>query len=288
MKLLAKLALSSLVITSAAFSDTTQTVVQPRSQASVAVPIPSTGAESTQNTVSPTTPTTQTQSNFTPDQVTALQKIIHDYLVNNPQVLIEASKVLQEQQEKKMEDAAMTAIDQNKVKLFGDANSPSIGSKTAPVIVVEFFDYQCGHCHQMGPVVEQLLNQDKNILFIFKELPIFGAQSTYAAKAALAAAMQSDSKYFKFHNLLLTNKSYSEADVIATARKAGLNIARLKRDINSPEIDQQIRDNFSLAKAMNIPGTPVFVIANQAQTKFEYIPGAATLAELQAEIKAVQ
>ncbi|HLB58258.1 MAG TPA: DsbA family protein, partial [Gammaproteobacteria bacterium] len=192
------------------------------------------------------------------------------------------------QQEKKMEGEAMTAIASNKDNIFNDKKSPAMGNKTAPATVVEFFDYQCGHCRQMAEIVEELLAKDKNIYFIFKELPIFGAQSAYAAKAALAAAQQSPEKYLKFHNALFESKKFSEADVLETAKKVGLNIAKLKKDMNSPAVDQEIRENFELAKALKIPGTPVFIVANQAQTKFKFIPGATTLDDLQAQIKAVQ
>lgn len=231
-------------------------------------------------------PITQPE-NFTPQQVTQIQKIIHDYLVTNPEVLVEASKTLQAQQEKQMQTAAMAAVAQNKQALFDDAQSPSIGNKEAPVTLVEFFDYQCGHCREMAPIIETLVNQDKNLRVIFKELPIFGGVSQYAAKAALAASMQ-PGKYYAFHNALFASTgALTKENVMKIAKQAGLNIALLNKDMNSPSIEKQLKDNFMLAQNLKIMGTPTFVIGNQAQTKFAYVPGAASMQELQTQMQSV-
>lgn len=240
-----------------------------------------------------TTPATQTvaaqPSSFTPAQVEQLHTIIKDYLVQNPQVLVEASQVLQAKQEKKMQTQAMSAIEQNKNTLFNDAQSPSLGNKDAPATLVEFFDYQCGHCREMAPNIEKLISEDKNLHVVFKELPIFGGASEYAAKVALAAAMQSPEKYYKLHNLLFSAKgSLTKETVLGLAKKAGLNIVTLTKDMNSPEINKQIRDNFTLAQSLKIMGTPTFVIGNKSQTKFAYIPGATSLASLKSQIQSVQ
>jgi len=249
----------------------------------------------TTTTTTSTTPTMATQtaveqpSSFTPSQVEQLHTIIKDYLVQNPQVLVEASQVLQAQQEKKMQTQAMSAIEQNKNALFNDAQSPSIGNKNASATLVEFFDYQCGHCREMAPQIEKLVSEDKNLHVVFKELPIFGGASEYAAKAALAAAMQSPEKYYKFHNALFSAKGpLTKETVLGLAKKSGLNVATLTKDMNSPEINKQIRDNFTLAQSLKIMGTPTFVIGNSAQTKFAYIPGATSLSSLQSQIKSVQ
>ena len=226
---------------------------------------------------------------FTPAQVTQMQKIIHDYLVSNPQVLVEASKVLQAQQEQQMESAAMAGIAQNKAALFNDAQSPSIGNKTAPITIVEFFDYQCGHCREMAPQVEKLMQGNKNIRYIFKEFPIFGANSELAAKIALAAAMQSHEKYYALHNAFLASTvPLTKDSMMAMAKKVGLNIAKLNADMNLPVTTKQLRDNFQLAQALKLPGTPAFIITNKAQTKFQYIPGATSLANLEAQVQKVQ
>lgn len=228
-------------------------------------------------------------SEFTPEQVKQLDTIIHDYIVKNPQVLVEASQTLQMQQQKKLQTEAMSSIQQNKTALFNNAQSPSIGSKQAPITLVEFFDYQCGHCRAMAPTIEKLVSENKNLHVIFKELPIFGGVSDFAAKAALAAAKQPGSKYYAFHNMLLTSSgSLTKESILEIAKKAELNVDTLNKDMSSPDIQKQLHDNIELAQALKIMGTPTFVISNKAQTKFEYIPGAVSMEELKAEMKKVQ
>ncbi|MDP1573523.1 MAG: DsbA family protein [Coxiellaceae bacterium] len=242
----------------------------------------------TTTTTAVTTPATAAAPTFTPAQVDAMHTIIHDYIVANPQILVEASKTLQAQQQKKMEAASMGAIAQNKAKLFDDAQSPSVGEKTAPVTLVEFFDYQCGHCREMAASVEQLISQDKTVRVVFKELPIFGGASNYAAKAALAVAMQ-PGKYYAFHNALLTSNGPLNKDAImAIAKKTGVDVAKMTKDMDAPAIEKQLKDNFELAQALKVMGTPTFVIGNKAETTFRFIPGATTLQDLQAQLNAVK
>lgn len=233
-------------------------------------------------------PVAHPSSSFTPEQIKQLDTIIHDYIVKNPEVLVEASQTLQMQQQKKLQTEAMSSIHENKAALFDNAQSPSIGSKTASVTLVEFFDYQCGHCRAMAPTIEKLISEDKNVHVIFKELPIFGGVSDMAAKAALAAAKQPGNKYYAFHNMLLTSTtSLSKESIMDIAKKAGLNVDTLNKDMSSPDIQKQLHDNVELAQALKIMGTPTFVISNKEQTKFEYIPGAVSAEELKAEMKKV-
>ncbi|HLB56020.1 MAG TPA: DsbA family protein [Coxiellaceae bacterium] len=223
---------------------------------------------------------------FSPAQVTAMQKIMRDYLIAHPEVLVQASNVLQARQQQKAQSTAIESISQNKTALFDDAKSPSIGNKAAPVTIVEFFDYQCGHCRDMAPRVEKLISQDKNIHIIFKEFPIFGALSELAAKMALAANMQSSEKYYAFHNVLLTSTvPLNQGNMIAMAKKVGLNIAELNTDMSLPSIAKQLQNNLKLAEILKLPGTPAFIIANHAQTKFEYIPSEMSFANLQMEVQ---
>lgn len=245
-------------------------------------------ADATTTAVAPASVVAESAS-FTPAQVSQLHTIIHDYLVANPQVLVEASQALQAQQEKQMQTAAMSAITQNKAALFDDAQSPAIGSKEAPATLVEFFDYQCGHCREMAPEVEKLIAEDKNLHVVFKELPIFGGMSKLAAETALAAFKQSPEKYYAFHNALYTaNGPLTKESIMAFAKKAGLNMVELEKDAKAPAIDQQIKANFELAQSLKVMGTPTFVISNKEQTKFAFIPGATSLEDLQAQIKSVE
>ncbi len=227
-----------------------------------------------------------TNNAFTPQQKQAIEKIIHQYLVKNPNVLVEASRSLQQQQMAEAEKAALGAISKNKQALFANPATPSVGSQNPQVVLVEFFDYQCGHCKAMNDVIQKLVKQDSNLKVVFKELPIFGANSRFAAKMALAAAKQN--KYYEFHDALLAAKNpLTPAKVKEIAKKVGLNLNQLLEDMKSKAINDQLRQNFQLAQELKLVGTPAFVIANKDFSKFKYVPGATSFDNLQQQIKAV-
>lgn len=211
---------------------------------------------------------------FSQEQQKDIQKIVHDYLVSNPEVLIEASQALQNKEIEKNKKQAMQGINNSKAKLFNDTNSPSAGSASPDAIVVEFFDYQCSHCKEMNSTITKLLDNKKNVKVIFKEFPIFGATSNYAAQMALAAAKQG--KYMELHDALLkSNESLTESKIQEIAKSAGLDVEKLKTDMNDPSVKQEIKDNYELAKALGLNGTPSFILSNKNMTQFDFIPGAA-------------
>lgn len=224
---------------------------------------------------------------FTPAQTKDIKKIIHDYLVKNPEVLIEASNALHKKEKARMEKAALSMIRNNIESLFNDPNSPVIGNTKGKIQMVEFFDYQCGHCKVMNPIIAATLKNNPNIKMIFKELPIFGGASHYAAEAALASTKQG--KYYKFHNALFTAKSpLNSASILRIAKKIGLNVAKLKKAISAPWVNQEIRNNFALAAELKLIGTPALVISNKAHTKFAFIPGETSASELKKKIAETQ
>lgn len=220
---------------------------------------------------------------FSTQQVQQIEQVVHDYLVKHPQVLVEASQALRDQMQEGQEKAAVGAIKTNAKALFNDANSPTVGSAEASVTLVEFFDYQCGHCKEMTDAVDSLIKQNKNLRVVFKELPIFGADSEYAAKAALAA--QKQDKFFAFHNALMKAANPLNNDkVMEVAKSVGLDTSQLSKDMESASIQQELKNNVQLAQAMQLMGTPAFVFANRAGTQFGFIPGAASQKDLEVQI----
>lgn len=228
----------------------------------------------------------QPQNSFSTEQVTQIENVIHDYLVKNPQVLVEASQALQAKQMQQMQSFALKAISQYKDKLFNDANSPVAGNKDGSVTLVEFFDYQCGHCKDMRTVVEDLVKKNPNLKVVFKELPIFGENSELAAKLALAAMAQG--KYYEFHNALLAASNPLTPDrIMKAAQSVNLDPATLQKNSSAENITQELKNNLALAKGLKIMGTPAFIVANKNLSNFGYVPGATSEGELQAQIDAV-
>lgn len=232
----------------------------------------------------------QNNAIFSPAQETAIEAIIHDYLVEkNPEVLIEATQALQEQQQSEMLAGIQSAVVSQASILF-NSDSPIAGNKSGDVSLVEFFDYQCIYCKRMTPIVNELLGDDQNVTIIFKEFPIFGEESEYAAKAALAA--QNQGKYFEFHQALMQAEDrLSKDSITAIATGIGLDVQKLQEDMEEPAIQAEIDNNVMLANALGIMGTPAFIIANlpvSEDMSVRFIPGETDLSELQEAIEEVR
>lgn len=229
----------------------------------------------------------QATTPFSPQQKTAIETIVHHYLVSHPEVLVEASKSLQEKTEKAQQSRVQKAIVANKADLFHNPQTPAVGNPKAALNVVEFFDYQCGHCRTAAPAIKALMKTNPNVRFVFKELPIFGSNSKYAAQAALAANQQD--KYLLLHNKIFSaDGPLSKDEVMQFATDIGLDTSQLSKAMSSPALEKQIRDNFRLAEQLGIMGTPAFIIGNTQTNQFKFIPGAASKSVLQTAIQAVK
>lgn len=227
------------------------------------------------------TPPAQQDDSFSTAQVESIESIVHDYLVNHPEVLIEASDALRNKMEQEQQSKAMTAIQQNKAVLFSDNQIPFAGNPEGSKVIVEFFDYQCPHCKEMKPAIENLLKKNPNLKISFRDWPIFGGASLTAAKAALAANRQGE--YLAMHEALLAAENpltEEKIDDIATA--IGLDIAQLKKDMQDSAIMDQIKATFALSKSLGLSGTPVFIVAKPADNDVKFLPGATTEKKLQA------
>ncbi|MBI2786512.1 MAG: DsbA family protein [Legionella longbeachae] len=218
-----------------------------------------------------------------------IEKVVHDYLVANPEVLLEASQALQQKQQQNMQQQAQSAIKDNTDQLF-KGKTTVVGNPKGNVTIVEFFDYQCIHCKKMSPVIESLIKKDSDLRVIYKEFPIFGKSSELASRAALAAGMQG--KYLAMHNALIAvDKRLTDRIVMDTAKSVGLDMKKLKTDMQSKEVTTDLDANRELAEKLHLMGTPAFVIASTPDGKFKagtepsFIPGAATEESLQELIK---
>ena len=214
-----------------------------------------------------------------------VEAIVHDYLVNHPEVLLEASQALQKKQQDEMQQVAKSAIKDNAGDLF-KADGAFSGNAKGNVTIVEFFDYQCVHCKRMTPVLSELTTKNPKLKVVYKELPIFGKRSETASRAALAAAKQG--KYKALHDALLKIEKRLDDDlVMQTAKSVGLDMDKLKADMKSKAIDDEIALNQALAEKLNLMGTPAFILASTPDGEFDgkheptFIPGAATLEALQ-------
>lgn len=191
----------------------------------------------------------------------AIEKIIRDYLIANPEVIEEAFQALQAKREAAEKNRAQVALSEHGDALRGHPMTPVSGNSTGDVTVVEFFDYQCGYCKRSLASIVDLLNSDKNVRVVWKELPILGPASRFAARAAMAAKKQD--KYFDFHvGLMGAHGRLSEGKVMSIAADVGLNVDRLHEDMKDPKIETYLDETLQLANSLGIRGTPAFVIGN--------------------------
>lgn len=222
---------------------------------------------------------------ITADQKKQFEKIVHDYIVENPDVLIEASQVLQKRQQEAMQKDSKNAIAKHASELVtGDL--AIAGNKNGSVTLVEFFDYQCIHCKKMETVVDSLIAKNKDLRVIYKEFPIFGKDSEFASKVAMAAAMQG--KYSVLQNALFkVNGRLNEQKIMDAAKASGLDMTKLKADLESKTIADTLKANRELAEKIRIMGTPAFVVLSTPKGKLNpaaeaaFVPGAASESSLQ-------
>jgi protein-disulfide isomerase len=208
-----------------------------------------------------------------------IEQVVHDYLINHPEVLVEASKALQTKQQNEMEKLqkqAVTTIRENAKTVFFNSQDPVAGNPKGTITLVEFFDYQCSHCRDMAPTLAKALADNKQLRVIFKEFPIFGAESELAAKAALAAAKQD--KFLSMHEALMKATDFSQANILRIADEIGLDPAKFKADWDSATVNKVLEDNKALAKQLKIYFTPVLIAAKTQATdkKIIFVPGQVT------------
>lgn len=164
-------------------------------------------------------------------------------------------------------------------------DDPIAGNPKGKITVVEFFDYQCSHCSLMVPIMDHIVKTNPNVRVVFKEYPIRGAMSLYATRAALAANKQG--KYLRFSRALLYSRTLSESSILNIAKKVGLDVQQLIKDMNSSSVTNQIRTNVKLARELHVTGTPAFLIANtnaQDARNIDLVLGEMSRGELQSAI----
>lgn len=158
-----------------------------------------------------------------------------------------------------LEKAAAAAAAGRSSQLLRDPQTPVLGNPDGDVTLVKFTDYQCGFCKAADPRIDKLIADDPNVRVVVKEFPILGPVSVVAAKAALASVKQG--KYQAFHKGMMAHRGQLKEDNIFTiAQAAGVDVARLKVDMNAPDVADQIIDNFNLARALKVSLTPAYIV----------------------------
>lgn len=206
-----------------------------------------------------------------------VNKMIRQYILNNPEIIPEAVEVLRSRQ-----NAA--ALMQSQDLLYNDGYSYVAGNVDGDITLVEFYDYNCGFCKQVPEIIARLIEDDKNLKVIFKELPILAESSEFASMAAMAAMKQG--KFLEFHSAMMkNNRTVNEELVFKVASDVGLDEETLIKDMADPEIAANIQRTKYLVQNIGVSGTPGFVIGDQIVPGFRSYDDLKQIIDRQREIR---
>lgn len=190
---------------------------------------------------------------------------IKEYLLANPEILMEMQDALQQKQMQAQQEQAKAAITENQAAIFNSKDDITLGNPDGDVTIVEFFDYNCGYCKRALSDMDTVLEKDKNVRFVLKELPILGPDSLAAHKVSAAFRDLAPEKYGEFHRALLGGEDRAtEESAIAVAGRFGVNEADIRKQMETKPHDDAVRQAYTLAQSLGITGTPSYVISNEA------------------------
>ncbi len=219
------------------------------------------GAAADAEAVSPVR--SQPETSFSDQQEEDIRALVYDYLMSNPEVIIEAVNEYSRQQQANAEIRARETAKQELAALIDPTNGYVAGKNpdAAKIAVIELFDYHCGYCKRAAPLVKDLIEKEKDIKVVFREFPILREESDYAAEVALAAREQG--KFLDMHFAMMKAPGVLSKDRIADiAKKQGVNLKKLETARQTPAVSDAIEETTALARAMGVDGTPTFIVAS--------------------------
>jgi protein-disulfide isomerase len=194
-----------------------------------------------------------------------VERIVREYLIAHPEIIQDAMAELDKRQTAAQAEKHKAAIKQYSEALFRSPRQVVLGNPDGNVTFVEFFDYNCGYCKRAMDDMLTLIKDDAKLKVVLKEFPVLGPGSVEAAQVAVAVRMQDKSgkKYLEFHQKLLSGRGEAnKARALAVAKDIGLDMARLDKDMASPEVKATLQESFKLAEALGLNGTPSYVIGD--------------------------
>ena len=190
---------------------------------------------------------------------------VRAYLMDNPEVIMEAVNSLEERQAEAQAQADVDLVSQNADAIFNDGFSYVGGNPDGDITLVEFMDYRCGFCKRAFNEVENLLEADGNIRFVVKEFPILGDQSLLASRFAIATRLvEGEDAYKSLHDALMSfNGEITESSLQRLANTFGLDTDSIKARMDDEAISEELRATRALAQRLQISGTPTFVLEDE-------------------------
>ncbi|MEQ1942786.1 DsbA family protein [Mesorhizobium sp. VNQ89] len=193
-----------------------------------------------------------------------IENIIRDYLVKNPELLIDMQQALEDKQREAQRVANLEVIDGARDTIFNAAYDGVVGNPAGKTTIVEFYDYNCGYCKRAQEDMLALTASDPDLRFVLKEFPILGPDSSKAHMVSMAFHRLMPEKYGDFHNQLIGGQGRAtEEAAIRIALSLGVDEAALREEMKNPAIAQAFNETYELANKLAITGTPSYVVGNE-------------------------
>ena len=209
----------------------------------------------------------------------AVEKIVREYILANPEIIAEAIQALETKQAAAQADEQKATIASAAKQLWDSPRQVVLGNPKGDVTVVEFFDYNCGYCKRALPDMLALIDKDPNVRIVLKEFPVLGPGSTEAAKVAVAVNRIAPDKYLDFHKRLLSARGQADkAKAMEAATGAGISAAAIEKALGDAEVEATLQEVYGLAGKLGLSGTPSYVVGT------DVVPGAIGLSKLQAHV----
>ncbi len=224
------------------------------------------------------------QQGFSADQKSAIEAIIKDVLLKNPEIIQEALVELERRQQQAQVDSQKQVLVSERAAIFESPKSAVAGNPQGDVVLVEFFDYNCGFCKRSLLDIQELIKQDAKLKVVLKDFPVLGADSVEASRVAIAVKNQlKGEKYWAFHVALMSTRGrINGAKALEVAKEHGVNIDQARREMESAEVRSVIEETVVLGDRLGLTGTPAFVLAD------EIVFGAVGVDEIKNRITAVR
>nr|WP_319382354.1 DsbA family protein [uncultured Roseibium sp.] len=212
-----------------------------------------------------------------------VEKIVREYLLENPEIIAEAFNELQRREQAAEEAARLQALNDSADVLFNSTRQVVLGNPEGSVTLVEFFDYNCGYCKRAYGDMVRLIDENPELKVVLKEFPVLGQGSVEAAQVAVAVNSIAPDKYGEFHEALLMSRGQANlASALAAATEIGLSEAELQTALATDEAGQTIEEVYTLANRLGLTGTPSYVVGN------EVVMGAVGYEQLRTKIEALK
>ena len=195
----------------------------------------------------------------------ACGQAVRDYLMANPEVLVEAINAMEERRLADESQNDKLLVETHRDEIFNDGHSWIGGNPEGDITLVEFLDYRCGYCKKISPALEELVREDGNIRVILKEFPILTDESQLAARFAVAVQQTAGADAYKrVHDALMESRGPVTLEALQTlAGDLGIDGEAAIKRMNTEDVSAVLRKNHQLAEQMGIMGTPTFIIESE-------------------------